>query len=209
MKKQFLLSIALLLSVLASCTNYDFIETGTAREDRTLTMYQVMERDTYNFDSVMVMIKHAGLEPVFKGESTYGKNLTFLALTNHGIRAYLMSKDLKRVTDIPAEDCKQVLLSHLIQEVILRDELPKGEPSQNMEESVIGKGGKKYETLSGKQLWLYGWVGSFNDVPKVGATAIYVVSPETQKNTHVQTTDLHTANGVMQVLPYDFRPFDF
>lgn len=209
MKKQFFSLLTLFMGFLASCTHYDFIETGTAQEDLSLTMYQVMERDSYNFDSVMVMIHHTGLESVFKGESSYGKDLTFLGLTNHGIRAYLMSQELERVTDIPAEECKQLLLSHLIQGQILRDELPKGEPSQNSEESPIGKGGKLYETLSGKQLWLYGWVGAYNEVPKVGATGIYVVSPTSQKHTHIQTTDLRTANGVIQVLPYDFRPFDF
>ena len=197
------IKIFLLTSIFVSCTKFDIIDTGSANGDHDMVMWDYFKTNPYDWDSVRVMIDHAGLRDVFEGKSSHGKDLTFLGITNHSIRRYLFSNDIKQVKDLPVEQCREIILSSIIPGRILLEEFLDGSPSEDPN-VLIGKGGKVYETLSGKKLWIYVIRDAYGEVPKVGAKTIQVVAMDTQKRIRVQSSDIKTLSGVVHALDYNF-----
>lgn len=109
--KKILLFIAVVASTLClstSCTKYNFVDTGKAIGYHDCSMWEYFQQDPYNWDSLVVMSERAGLQQVFMGTSTYGKNLTVFGITNHSIRRYLLEKGYEQIADIPVEDCRNL-----------------------------------------------------------------------------------------------------
>ena len=90
----------LFIGCFASCTNYDFVETGRAQAYHDTSMLTYLKRDSYNYSYLVHLIERAGLNDVFEGKSEYGNQITFIAPTNHSIRRYL----LKTHAPLPVED---------------------------------------------------------------------------------------------------------
>ena len=115
--KKILLFIAVVASTLClstSCTKYNFVDTGKAIGYHDCSMWEYFQQDPYNWDSLVVMSERAGLQQVFMGTSTYGTNLTVFGITNHSIRRYLLEKGYEQIADIPVEDCRNFILSSII-----------------------------------------------------------------------------------------------
>ena len=90
----------LFIGCFASCTDYDFVETGRAQAYHDTSMLTYLKRDSYNYSYLVHLIERAGLNDVFEGKSEYGNQITFIAPTNHSIRRYL----LKTHAPLPVED---------------------------------------------------------------------------------------------------------
>lgn len=90
----------LFIGCFASCTNYDFVETGRAQAYHDTSMLTYFKGDPYNYSYLVHLIERAGLNDVFEGKSEYGNQITFIAPTNHSIRRYL----LKTHAPLPVED---------------------------------------------------------------------------------------------------------
>ena len=90
----------LFIGCFASCTNYDFVETGRAQAYHDTSMLTYFKGDSYNYSYLVHLIERAGLNDVFEGKSEYGNQITFIAPTNHSIRRYL----LKTHAPLPVED---------------------------------------------------------------------------------------------------------
>lgn len=208
-KLAYIFSIILMLCCTTACTNYDFVDTGTANGIHDTSMWDYFKGDPYNWDSLMVMARHAGLQDIFEGKSEYGNNLTFFGITNHSIRRYLLSNGYKQVTDIPVEDCRRFILSSLLNERIDLDSFVPGTASTNQEETMIGTGGKKYTTLSGKILWIYTFNEPYGGVPGAGPKRIYIVSEEAHKTSTVASSNIMTQTGIVHSLDYSFNLTDF
>lgn len=193
--------LALIFST--SCTKYNLVDTGVAHGDHDMVMWDYFKHDPYNWDSVMVMIDHAGLKGIFDGTDARGKAITFLGYTNHSIRRYLLANQIATVKDIPAEECREIILSGVIGERLLLDEVPEGRMSQDPD-VLIGSGGKVYDTLSGKKLWIYTARDPFGGVPNSGVKVMRITALDTQKRFRVVSTDIKTRNGVVQALDYNF-----
>ncbi|MDO4771515.1 fasciclin [Porphyromonas sp.] len=185
-----------------SCTKFDIIDTGVADGNHDMVMWDYFKTNPYDWDSVMVMINHAGLKNVFDGTSEHGKEITFLGITNHSIRRYLLDKDIPTVKDMPVEECRDIVLSCVIKGRFLLDDFIEGAPSKDPEE-LIGTGGKMYTTLSGKEIWIYTIRDPFGGVPKSGPKTIQIVAPETQKRFRVVSTNIQTTSGVIHALDYN------
>lgn len=192
-----------------SCTKYDFVETGTANGIHNTTMWEYFKTDSYDWDSLMVMAQHAGLQDVFEGTSKYGKNLTFLGITNHSIRRYILDNGYNRVTDIPVEDCRRFILNSILDERIDMDSFLPGTASTDQSVSIIGTGGKKYTALSGKILWIYTFNDPYGGVPGAGPKRIHIVSEDAQKSTTVASSNIMTETGIVHSLEYSFNLTDF
>ena len=150
MKRIIYLAFALLLMFGAqSCTEYNLIDTGEANGNHNTTMWEYFKGDPYNWDSLRVMAVHADLVPLFQGTSSYGKDITFFGITNHSIRRYLLKNDLKQVTDIPKNQCRDFILDCVLKKRLLLDEFTAGHASTNASE-VIGTGGETFDMASGK-----------------------------------------------------------
>lgn len=90
----------LFIGCFASCTDYDFVETGRAQAYHDTSMLTYFKGDPYNYSYLVHLIERAGLNDVFEGKSEYGNQITFIAPTNHSIRRYL----LKTHAPLPVED---------------------------------------------------------------------------------------------------------
>ena len=86
------LFLALSFVLLSGCTKYDFVETGRANGNHNTTMWEYFKSDPYNWSLLVRLSSRIGLQDVFEGKSSYGKEITFLGITNHSIRRYLLKK---------------------------------------------------------------------------------------------------------------------
>ncbi len=194
--------------VIFSCTKDNLIDTGKANGNVNATMLGYFDRDTYNWDSLKVMIRHTNMEKIFDGTSEYGKDITFFGITNHSIRRYLLQYGYNRVTDIPQDECRNFILSSILNEKITLEQFIPGKKSSDPY-NIIGEGGKKYKTLSGKELWIYTYRDHYNGVPNSGPLKIYIVSETTSKTTKVASCNINTLTGIVHSLDYNFTPGDF
>ena len=76
----------LFIGCFASCTDYDFVETGRAQAYHDTSMLTYFKGDPYNYSYLVHLIERAGLNDVFEGKSEYGNQITFIAPINHSIR---------------------------------------------------------------------------------------------------------------------------
>lgn len=209
MKKLFYLFVATFLTLFSvGCTDYNFVDTGTANGKHNTNMWDYFATDPYNWDSLRVMTKRADLVSLFKGTSSYGTNITFFGPTNNSIRAYLYNNDKQSIQDLTPEECKTFILNSVLPKRIMLDEFKKGLRSTNPD-NVVGRGGEMFTMASGKELWIYSFQESYNNVPNVGPVSIYLVSPSTTKESHVASSNIETLTGVVHSLDYNFRLNDF
>lgn len=212
MKKIFLLMAVVVatLGFATSCTKYNFADTGTSVGYHDCTMWDYFKQDSYNWDSLVIMAEHAGLQEIFMGTSSYGKNLTVFGMTNHSIRRYLLQNGYEQIADVPVEDCRNFILSSIIEgnQVIQLDDFTPGIASTDPS-TVIGQGGKTYTMLSGKQLWIYTYREPYGGVPQAGPKKIYLASEAAGKTSEVASCNIMTQTGVVHALSYDFTPTDF
>ncbi|MDO4692571.1 MAG: fasciclin [Porphyromonadaceae bacterium] len=195
---------ALLLMGTTSCTKYNLIDTGDVNGNHDTTLWGYLQTDSYNWDSLRLMIQHADMVDVFEGRGQYGKDMTFLGFTNHSIRSYMLANDYKHVTDIPKEDCERFLKTSIISGRHKLADIPTGRRS-NDPEQLVGTGGKEYETLEGRKLWLFTFREPYGNIPNAGPYAIYVGSVTSQKITRIASSDITTQTGIVHSLPYHYR----
>lgn len=204
------ISLMLVLLLGAGCTDYNVIDTGvtdeTTHKDRTLWEY--FQTDPYNWSMLMEMAERAGLKNVFEGTSEYGSDITVFGMTNHSIRRYLLENEFGGVSDIPEDDCQQLILKTILpKQRVLLEGFPKGRPSSD-ENNVIGSGGKTYSMAAGNQLWIYTFKDTYQGVAEAGPARVYIVSPDTRKSTYVASHNIQTKTGVVHSLQYNFTPND-
>ncbi|MBS9766381.1 MAG: hypothetical protein KGV44_02435 [Flavobacteriaceae bacterium] len=171
-------------------------------------MWEYFSTDPYNWSLFVEMAEHAGLKDVFEGTSSYGKDITFLGITNHSIRRYLLTNGYEKVTDMDKEVCKKMILTSILNKRIMLDDFIPGTPSSDPME-IIGEGGKMYETLSGDKLWIYTFREAYNEVPKKGSVRIYIVSPNIGISHSVASSNIITQTGIVHSLSYNFTLGDF
>ena len=83
--KQFIL-LGILLSAFVSCTKYNQIDTGLAKAKFNGNMYEYFQSNSYDWDSLLVLIEYTGVKEYFTGEKEGYENITFFGPTNHSIR---------------------------------------------------------------------------------------------------------------------------
>lgn len=205
---KFFAAACLLTLISVSCTQYNFEDTGLANGNHDCTMWEYFAKDPYNWSMLREMTTRAGLEDVFKGTSSYGKNITFFGPTNHSIRAYLYTNGMKTVSELPVDDCKKFVLNSVLNKRILLDEFKEGKKSADPN-VLIGTGGETFEMASGKKLWVYTFGETYGGVPGAGAKQIYLTSLDSSKESHVASCNIQTLTGVVHSMDYNFRPSDF
>ena len=150
MKTTKFIAIIVLLCGLGACTKNNFIDTGicNGRFDGSLLEYLEAPANSYNWDSTALMVYRAGDDVVrlFEGQDPDHPEITFLGITNHSIRRYLLERGLSQVADLTPEFCKKVLLCHVLDGKLWRDSIPLGEDGQG---GNLIKGGAYYTTLGG------------------------------------------------------------
>ena len=209
MKRIKLFAAACLLTLISvSCTQYNFEDTGESYGVHDCTMWDYFSKDPYNWKLLQQMITRAGLEDVFKGTSSYGKDITYFGATSNSIRAYILGNGMKTVDDIPVDDCKAFVLNGLLAKRKMLDDFKPGRKSSDPN-VLIGTGGETFDMASGKQFWIYTFNDTYNGVPGAGPKRIYVTSLDASKESIVASSNIQTLTGVVHSMDYDFRLSDF
>lgn len=208
---------AAVLIGLSSCTKYNYIDTGLANGVHDCTMWEYFHTNSYDWDSTILMIEHAGLKSLFDG--TDYKQITFFGVTNLSIETFMLEhNDLyletdpeywRRVTDIPAADCKQLLERLVVpnQRIMLND-VPRGTRVQEENEAGVSEyrenEGKVYPTI-GEELFVWTTRGIWHEVDEAGAIQLWIARRNNQSdNFQVGSSNIQTTNGVVNALNYSF-----
>jgi hypothetical protein len=210
MRYIFLFGIICMLGI--SCQKQDFIDTGKANGEFDGSMMDYLRSDSYNWDSTVLVIERAGLEDLFEGNDPENAEITFLGCTNLSILRWMLEEewvwndetggfDIKpayhKVADIPVEDCREMILRHVIQGKYLKADIPKGISNPK-------EGGKDFSTLGDNSLWLYTYTDPWNGVPDKGPTHLYVESYTAESKIDVASSDIRCDNGVVHSLHYNY-----
>lgn len=206
--------VALLASLLlSSCTKYNLIEGPQVITHHDKTMWEYFSSDPYNWSMTQELIEHAGLRDIFEGKSDLGNNFTFFGVTNHSIRAYLLSKkvdeeleEMPKIADLPQEECREQILNLIYPKKRKLDEWPAGRPIAGQ---TIGTGGEMVTMQSGLKLWIYVFRTQYDGVPEMGPKKIFLVNEDKETRTIVASSDISTNTGIVHSLDYTFRLFDF
>lgn len=219
--------IGVMLAVIGccSCTDYNYIDSGLACGKHDCSMWEYLKSDHRNWDSTVIMIEHAGLREVFEGNTVNGQ-ITFFGVTSKSILLYILyhndeldelkkkgepvaeSRYWHRVTDIPADLCRQMLSQLIVPNRLMLDDIPRGNLVTTSEglaaDSEIGGG--KYKTLGNGELFLYTFQDDYKGIAGKGEIRLYMVSisQKSPKKNPVASCNIETLNGVVHSLEYDF-----
>lgn len=202
--RQIIYIITIIVFFTVGCTKNNYIDTGISNgrhEGKSLLEY--MEGDSYNWDSTILLVRHAGKEIIhlFEGLDSNHKEITFFGLTNHSIRRYLLQNGIKRVTDLDENWCRSILLQHVVDGKVYRKDIPTGEPGLY---GTAGTGGITLTTLAGTKLWVYTVIQEKNGIVEQAAKPIYVNFLKANNLFAVASGDIEPDNCVVHTLDYNF-----
>ena len=223
----FIFRIGVILAIMGcyACTDYNYYDSGLANGKLDCSMWEYLKSDHRNWDSTVVMIEHAGLKDIFEGNSVYGQ-ITFFGITSKSILLYMLyhndeldqlkesgeevddSEYWRRVTDIPADVCRQMLLQLIVPKRLMMADIPRGNFVTTSEGLASDNeiGGAMYKTLRNGELFLYTFQEDYKNIAGKGEIRIYMVSRTKAlpvKNA-VASCNIETLNGVVHSLEYDF-----
>lgn len=207
---------------LGSCTQYNYIDGGHANGVHDCTMWEYFHKDSYNWDSVILMIERADMRSVFDGTGQYPE-ITFFGPVNLSIERHIQNhnKGLKPtdakywhgVKDIPVSQCRDILQKLVVPLRFMRKEVPRGTRIQETVEGMsVWKqtGGMICDCLRGR---LFVWTEReiYQDIDDTGAFTLWI-SSQNQQGTEcdrIASTDIQTTNGVVHSMNNDFRFVNF
>ena len=205
MNTKYLLSVGLLVlaSLLGSCTKEEFIKSGLSngRFNGSLLEYMEHPGHSYDWDSTALMVRHAGERMVrlFEGQDPEHKEITFFGPTNHSIRRYMLENKIERVADMDPAWCEEVLLRHVMDGKLYRDEVPQGK-----RDGINVDGGKDYTMLGGQVLCLFTQRGYNGAVAEAGAVRMYCIVKGPNKEIEIASTNIEPDNCVVHSFGYAF-----
>lgn len=201
--------VLILTLTLSSCgTKYHYNDTGTASAYFDGDMYQYLKSSSYNWDSVRLMVERGGLREVFMHDQ-----ITFMGLTNHSIRKWLIKGGTgydqygyARISDIPEGLCRAIVLSLVVDTKMMRDEI---ERVQHDEKGARIGGGRKVIARYGNTLWLWTKQDPYMGVGGLGPVTLSMTTLRDdgkEINTNqVASGDIQPTNGVVHALQYSYN----
>lgn len=191
------------LFCIISCTKDNYIDTGISKSRFDGNMLEYMESHSYDWDSTVVMIRHAGADMVtlFEGREPGHEEITFLGITNHSIRRYLLMNGINSVRDLDPEWCRSILLQHVIDRKLYRKDIPEGKLGDF---GTVGEGGVVVNTLAGTQVWMYVVLQEANGIKEHAARPIFLNFMRANKNFNIASGDIEPDNGLVHALEYKF-----
>ena len=170
-------AIVVMVLCLCSCTKYNYINGGTANGIHDCTMWEYFHTNSYDWDSTVVMIEHAGLKSLFDGTGEY-KQITFFGLTSNSILRYMLENNYERVTDIPVGKCQDIIQKLVAPKRIMLNDVPRGNRIQSgggIESAFVEYDGLVFDCIRGS-LFLWTQRMAYNDIEDTGEIALYIAS---------------------------------
>lgn len=202
---------------LCSCTNYQYIDSGTANGKHDCTMWEYLHKQPYDWDSTIVMIEHAGMKDYFDG--TLHEQITFFGITNYAIKRFIMDHDAKVKTEeekwheirgVDPDSCAAILKKLIIPEKrIMMNDVSKGRWSKQIGEDgklvYKGSGGNHYYCVIG-EVFCWTYQEDYDNVPEKGAIALHMVRKgQNYEGERIVSCNIETNTGVVHALSYNFR----
>lgn len=208
MKNYILLSIVVAVCMLWGCEKDTFHDTGLANGVHDGTAWEYMQKGHGNWDSLVIMVRKAGLVELLDGKDPAYPEVTVFGLTNLSILQFLLrttdengEQAYRSVADMPDELCREILLSYVIPGKHLRMEFP-------YEVQGTLEGGKVYKTLNGLDLRVYRVRGHWKNMPDIGADGIGFHFMASGHTGHVASGDITTDNAIVHSLSTTFQMAD-
>lgn len=196
---RYIMSIIVILTFIGCETKYNIIDTGLANGNFKGNMYEFLKNDSYNWDSIRLIIERAELVDLFEGQREGYEQITFFGPVNHSIRRWMIENDYDRVRKIPLKVCREMVMRHIVRNKrLMLDDIPLGTHGNGSEP---GNGGMYLTGEMGNQFWIYTFQGSYNEVPGIGALEIHILSRTGDKlRIDVATCNLETTTGTVMAL---------
>lgn len=206
--------LGLLLSVFVGCTKYNQIDTGIAQKKYPGNMYEYFHSDSYNWDSLLLLIDYTGLKEYFTGEKEGYETITFFGPTNHSIRRWMYSFDIPGGGPFPpvelyrsmkelvdgegVETCREIILQHVVKGKYEVKDIPRG-TSGDPASGII------FTPAAGFDFRVYSFRETYDDMPESGAVVLYLGTGEDYKTTlDIASTDIEPTNGIVHSMSYSY-----
>ncbi len=202
--KRLIYMIIIALPLFNACTKDNFVYSGTSDgRHEGKNMLEYMETDSYDWDSTLLMIRHAGAETVqlFEGKDAAHPEITFFGITNHSIRRYMLENGIERVTDLDPAWCRSILLQHVVDGKLYRRDIPEGAPGTY---GTVGEGGMTLTTLAGTEIWAYTMVEEQSGIVENAARHIFINFTKVNLQVAVASGDIEPDNCIVHALEYGF-----
>lgn len=204
MMKNYIISIAILLACNA-CEKDNYHDSGVANGKFDGTMWEYLQSDHKNWDSVVVAIRHAGVVNVFDGTNPEYKEITFFGITNLSIEQFLFKtvdangkKLYQSVRDVPVELCRRMILSYVIPKRMIKEEF-------DYEVKGTLTGGTIVKTLTNIDLRVFRRKSDYGSVADIGAESLYIHAIESGHVVRIASADIRPTNGVVHSLSYTLQ----
>lgn len=197
--KKILLAISIVLTIVSCTTDYNMNNTGLANGKFDGTMYDYFHSDSYNWDSLIIMIDRAGLQDLFNGEVEGYEEITFWGPTNNSIRRWMQEGGTgvpKRLKDLSPEECRKYVMAHVVKGKTMLNDIPRGTINMG---SVSG-GMTMYGEDNKNEMWVYTEQLPYNGVIDVGAVIIKIRSMRTLVDIDIASCNIEPTTGVVHSL---------
>ena len=197
--KKILLAISIVLTIVSCTTDYNMNNTGLANGKFDGTMYDYFHSDSYNWDSLIIMIDRAGLQDLFNGEVEGYEEITFWGPTNNSIRRWMLEGGTgvpRRLKDLSPEECRKYVMAHVVKGKTMLNDIPRGTINMG---SVSG-GMTMYGEDNKNEMWVYTEQLPYNGVIDVGAVIIKIRSMRTLVDIDIASCNIEPSTGVVHSL---------
>ena len=197
--KKILLAISIVLTIVSCTTDYNMNNTGLANGKFDGTMYDYFHSDSYNWDSLIIMIDRAGLQDLFNGEVEGYEEITFWGPTNTSIRRWMLEGGTgvpRRLKDLSPEECRKYVMAHVVKGKTMLNDIPRGTINMG---SVSG-GMTMYGEDNKNEMWVYTEQLPYNGVIDVGAVIIKIRSMRTLVDIDIASCNIEPTTGVVHSL---------
>lgn len=208
MKNYILLLIVATACLLGSCGKETFHDTGLAHGIYNGTAWEYLQQGHGSWDSLVIMVRKAGLVDLLNGKDPDHPEITLFGLTNLSIIQYLLrtaddagEQAYRAVADLPDALCREILLSYVIPGKHVRMDFP-------YEVQGTLEGGKVYQNLNGLDLRVYRVIGNWQGMTDIGADGIGFHFTGSGYIGHVASGDITTDNAIVHSLSTTFQMVD-
>lgn len=188
---------------LVSCTAQNWYDSGVSSPYHDCSIMEYLRGDSYNWELTVKLIERAGLTDMFEGKDPNYKEITFFAPPSYSILRYLWDNDMESVDEMSAEDCKTIVLKHVLNKKYLKADFA----YQNVDYTIddeLQDGGTDVVTLGGSHLRIYRDKSAYGGVPDAGPETMYIYSFTKATMVPLATPDIQPLNGVVHALNYNY-----
>lgn len=203
MKYILILIVAIMVS---ACEKQDVYDSGLANGRFEGSTLEYLESGRGTWDSIVVAIRHAGLESVFNGTDPQVKNgITFFGPTNNSVRQFLyktVDADgevlYRGIMDMPVELCRRMVLAYVVPKKMMKAEF-------EYENRGTLTGGTEVETLTGIKLRVYRIKSDYGSASDAGPVSMAFESLPSGHIVNIASADIEPDNSVVHSLVNAFE----